>query len=709
MNQLANLVHSLRCVLRTRRRESSLKRSSFAFGFPGFRRATASLVIAGMLLPGCSTTQKTCVQDLQYLDGEKPVQYYKDHNTAIEHPCLRTQTDDAVAVSQEPRNLRRLDEDEVREISLQETIRIALGNNDVIATSGLGGVGGKLVLTNPSAGVSTVYDSAIQETGILFGRRGLEAALADFDTRLSSSFSAGRASDRSNLAGGVHSTAEIGQFNSSLTKALATGANIQVYNNWDYLGTNSATALFPSTYNSTIGAQIRQPLLAGGGVEFTRIAGPSDPAFGSITGVSQGILIARINQDISLADFESAVIQGLRDLENSYWDLYLNYRRYDTAAAAHQAAFSTWRVEKDKEEVGVGLLENELQARDRLYETRASMELALNEIYKSEAEVRRLMGLPMNDGTILRPADEPTVAEIRPDWDASVLDGLVHRVELRQQKWQIKSLQLQLSAARSLVRPRLDAIADYGVNGFGDRAFGSNVNGPGGQPVGNAYGSMVHDDLESWTLGMQFSMPLGLRQARSQVRNLELQLARANAILNAQERDIAHDIATAIQDVAANYKAAQSSESRYNAAIERARILMEAEKLGRKETTVDLVLRAQESAAQAERAYFEQVISYNKAITALHLATGKLLDFNHVYLAEGRWSPEAYDDAMLRAVGRTHAKDNPHLESSPGPFASPAPVDDVEIRRPVKREPGSAVPAPPEEASDVVPTTPEAN
>ena len=59
----------------------------------------------------------------------------------------------------------------------------ALSHNEIIETTALGGVGSKVVLTNP-AGVASVYDSAIQETGILFGRRGMDAALSDFDARL---------------------------------------------------------------------------------------------------------------------------------------------------------------------------------------------------------------------------------------------------------------------------------------------------------------------------------------------------------------------------------------------------------------------------------------------------------------------------------------------------------------------------------------------
>jgi outer membrane protein TolC len=506
----------------------------------------------------------------------------------------------------------------------------------------------------------------------------------------------GRNSNRVNAAGAPHITAETATFSSALSKSFASGASFRVGSDWDYLGTNSAGVLFPSQYSGNIGASIRQPLLAGSGVEFTRVAGPVNPAFGAITGVSQGVTIARINQDLTLAEFEIAVRNGISDIENAYWDLYFSYRQYDTAVTSHESAFESWRQARANLDVGTGLQEDELLARDRFYETETQVELALNNLYKAEAELRRLAGLPMNDGQVLRPSESPAIAKFEPDWHACVVEGLTYRTELRRQKWQIKSLQLQLNAARSLVRPRLDAIASYDVNGFGDRLLGENTTDPvTGLPVRNAFGSMTADDLESWTMGMAFSMPLGLREARSQVRNYELQLARATAVLAAQERSIAHDIATAIQDVTAAWTATQSNQNRYEAAAERVEIITFAYENGRRDATLDLVLRAQASAAQAENAYFQQVVAYNKAITALHLATGQLLTVNNIYLAEGRWCEEAYCDAELRAVERTQARDNEHLETAPHEFVSPGPPGTVELVRP-KFEDQSADVAPAE-------------
>ena len=92
---------------------------------------------------------------------------------------------------------------------------------------------------------------------------------------------------------------------------------------------------------------MRHPLLAGAGTEYTRIAGPRLGRFGgatSIVGVNQGVMISRINNDISLSDFEAAIRNLVKDIEDLYWDLHLAYRVYHTQKVALDSAEQTWRM-----------------------------------------------------------------------------------------------------------------------------------------------------------------------------------------------------------------------------------------------------------------------------------------------------------------------------------------------------------------------------
>ena len=209
------------------------------------RFVLAATISSSIVLSGCSMHRKKQPGELQYWDGDKPITSYRGHNTSIEHAALDNITAHAVQISGTPRNLQRNVDDEVREVTLHEMMLAALSHNEIIETTALGGVGSKVVLTNPN-GVASVYDSAIQETGVLFGRRGLDAALSDFDTRLNSSLTFNGGTNRQNSPGFGLTPAlasidtQNGAFNTGLSKSFATGASVAVNSNFSDNFSNSA-------------------------------------------------------------------------------------------------------------------------------------------------------------------------------------------------------------------------------------------------------------------------------------------------------------------------------------------------------------------------------------------------------------------------------------------------------------------------------------
>jgi len=60
-------------------------------------------------------------------------------------------------------------------------------------------------------------------------------------------------------------------------------------------------------------------------------------------GVYNGVLIARVRTDVSLADFEIGIRNLLSNVENAYWDLSYAYRDLDTKVRARDTALESWR------------------------------------------------------------------------------------------------------------------------------------------------------------------------------------------------------------------------------------------------------------------------------------------------------------------------------------------------------------------------------
>jgi hypothetical protein len=212
-------------------------------------------------------------------------------------------------------------------------------------------------------------------------------------------------------------------------------------------------------------------------------------------------------------------------------------------------------------------------------------------------------------------------------------------------------------------------------------------------------------DVETvgWTLGLQANWPIGFRSAKAQVRNIELRLAKAQRVLQEQEQEISHELAVAFQEVARAYNAAELNMNRLIAARENVQYLEPHIREG--DMLLDELLRAQLRQAEAETAYYQSLVDYNKSLMDLQFRKGTLLEHNNVMLAEGPWCPEAYEDAAHHAQARSHAKPTTKLRDKPEPFASRAPVGGVHFTNPaaMPMEPTPMPTLPPVGASTVPP------
>ena len=204
------------------------------------------------------------------------------------------------------------------------------------------------------------------------------------------------------------------------------------------------------------------------------------------------MLVARLNTDVALTDFEIAVRDLMSNVENAYWDLYFGYRDLDAKIKARDEALETWRSVYALYEAGRtgGEAENEAQAREQYFRFQEDVQNALSGeildgtrigngsgggtfrptggVLVAERRLRLLMGLPPSDGRLIRPTDEPIMAKVDFDWEQASGEAAMRRAELRRQKWQIRRRELELIASKNFLLPRLDAVGRYRWRGFGD-------------------------------------------------------------------------------------------------------------------------------------------------------------------------------------------------------------------------------------------------
>ncbi|MEZ6124959.1 MAG: TolC family protein [Planctomycetaceae bacterium] len=625
------------------------------------------MLLTAIMLQGCAVGPYR----LQYLwRHDEGLSYYVDKASAIEYPtepeCVRSDP----ALYAAPRRIDSLDEVEPREISLNECIRLALAKGAILRDGSSLGSPGNPILARPNQAPSTL-DPAIQSTGFLFGNRGYEAALSDFDALFTSTLNWGRNETPQNAANiGINAgqtlTQETFQNSNRIEKPFANGGTFAVQADVNYEGNNRTSGqLFPSAYTGLFQTEYRQPLWAGAGTEFTRIAGPLSQSLRGVSGVSQGVLISRINGDIALTQFEQSVSTLVRDVEREYWDLNLALRLYESEKDAFNDLVILFDRLKEREEAGDAIL----QAESRIFEADARLRGSLADVLDKETRLRRLCNLPLNDGQFLYPTDAPAEAKLEPLWEASLQEALARRVELRRQKWEIKSLELQLKAANSLTHPRLDGVMQYRVNALGDQlGFAAD------QSLDTMLDNLSSGQNTGWNAGIQMSLPVGLRLARTQVRNYELRLRKARVMLQAQEWEVAYELAGSMLEMQRWYQLADSTTNRIDTASEYATLVEERVNSSERNNPdlLNLLLQAKIQQRDAGQAYMRSIIEYNKAIAEMKFRKGTNLTDNGVYLAEGNWHPAAAPFAMQRAVSRTYAKDKHRLRTEPIEFVAGA-------------------------------------
>lgn len=641
-------------------------------------RILGPLVVAALVLPGCISLTW---QDPFHADGD--TEHFKYVATQIEYADVDSSPNVEYASTEAPRSLDADQPTEYWDITVEEVVRYALDNSKVMRD--LGGI----VIRTPSQATTTI-DPGIRETD---PQVGVAAALSAFDASFASSafFEYNdRALNNTFFGGGTRNLKQdVSVIQTQIAKRAVTGTEFTLRNITDYDANNAPGNSFQSVWNTAIEAEVRHPLLLGGGVDFNRITGASN-----VPGIYNGVVIARLNMDLNLSDFEISVRDFVSNLENAYWDLYFAYRDLESKIKARDSALRTWQAVKALEGRRGGEADKETQAREQYYRFKEEVQNALNGrlvqgtqtnngstpgtfrgslgVFVAERRLRLLMELPINDHRLLRPADKPPLAEIVFDWDEVVLEGLTRRAELRKQKWLVKRRELELAASRRYLLPTLDAVARYRWRGFGRDLFRQHdVNAADiadmnrfGNPnirseANNAFDSLVNGDFQEWQLGVELSFPFGYRRAHAAVRNAELRLARSRVVLKEQERDVVFGMSNAVSEMKRAYQVVETNFRRRLAAQQQVAAVQIA--LENEDTTIDVLLEAQRRLATADSSYYRALSEYVLSIKNIHFEKGSLLEFNEIQLAEGLWPVKAYWDAKKRH----------HLQSRPLKFLNP--------------------------------------
>lgn len=481
-------------------------------------------------------------------------------------------------------------------LSLSEVLNISLQNLDVVRV--LSGV------TANSTG-RTIYDVAINNTGIDV-QRGL------FDPNLS----ANNLWTQNRLPSAVpdlidptitnlESTRNNRHaLNFGLSQRLLTGGNID----FGVVGSNNRfpnliTPLNPQI-NSSPSLQFTQPLLQGAGRAVNEAP----------------IVIAMIDTERSFFQFKDSVQRHVLSVVQGYWQLVqARTELWAREQQVRQLQFALKRAE-DRVEVGDARLGELSQARVAFENFRAGLLIAEGNLLARESALRNVLGLSPFDNDRIFPTS-PLIDE-RLEWNWNELLDLAeqYRPDVIELKLILEADQQRLLVRQNDTLPRLDAIALYRWNGIeGTMPNGSQISGGG---------------FDDWALGVNFSVPLGLRTARASLRQQELLIQRDQLNLQQGLHQASHDLAVTVR----NLELAYAQYRRYQEVRQAAQDNLDQQiEIGNELEQFIVLLQAIVDWGNAVSSEAQALVLYNSELAALELQTGTILESHGIAFVEERF------------------------------------------------------------------------
>jgi outer membrane protein TolC len=338
------------------------------------------------------------------------------------------------------------------------------------------------------------------------------------------------------------------------------------------------------------------------------------------------ITIAQQNRRISLLEFRKQVETTLRDLETAYWQLVDAERGVKIDEQLLSETINTANILERR--LGQDVTRVQLAQANAFVQTRrATLIRSKAHVRDLSDQIKRIINdpeLPISSGTLILPADSPLEEPVHFDLPDQVNTALQNRYELGEQQLKIDQASTYLMVARNFLLPQLNFVGSLGTQGLaGD--FGEAIEGQG---------------HVSYSAGLQFSVPIGNRDARAIYRRTVLSREQAMTQYQSDVEQVTLDVKIAMREVQTTWDEMYQRRRATFAQADSLLALQQREEGGEPltPTFVQLKLDTQGDLAQARHDESTAISNYNVAIASLEFAKGTILRYNNVVLEEDKLS-----------------------------------------------------------------------
>ena len=407
--------------------------------------------------------------------------------------------------------------------------------------------------------------------------------------------------------------------NVSVSRLFKTGATATGTASIARNMTNSFFTLFAPAYLTSIGAQVRQPLLRGRQTDAARTQ----------------LTVTALGRDRSRATLEQRVQNIVASVEQAYWSLVAARRevdvRRDAVALAEQQRSDTQTRIDARTAAALDIAQPTAEVERRRGDFFAAQEQAA----RAERTLKLLMTDDPSDpiwSQTLVPSNPPDIDSTPVDVQKGLADAMTHRPELAAASADVSVATAQTALAKDALRPQVDVVAGYTMRGLAGTHNPETVTFPGvitpfpdvlGGALWTSYDALLRQRFPDASIGVSVDVPLGRRAAKGDYAAAQAQQRQAMLAQSSQRNRIAVDVldsATALQTAISRVQAARAGLDAANTQLR-----AEQERFTAGTSTNFLVLTRQNDLEQAQLTEISALTEYRRALTEFARATGMLL------------------------------------------------------------------------------------
>lgn len=350
-------------------------------------------------------------------------------------------------------------------------------------------------------------------------------------------------------------------------------------------------------YSGSLGAKYTQSLLRG---------------LGASAELPTALVVAHKHADAADQKFQKEIIDLVATTETQYWDMVFAIRNLANKRTALELAQKLLKENAIRVQVGAMAPIEVTFAESQVAKAELDIITCEAEALNAQDTLIRALYPAAGRPAALEPTDAPTLSHIQLEEAAAIRMALARRVELKEARVGREIAKARESAAGNHARPKLDAYVAYsGASG--------NYGGLGA----------VHEDLAGfrnpgYTFGLTFAFPIRNREARGRRSAARADLLHQELRLRDQELSIALEVSKALRAVEAAAKGVKAAaKTRY---FQEKNMDAEKQKFENGLSTNFTVLQVMTNLDSARNDELTSQIKYAKAVTAMEVAVGNLME-----------------------------------------------------------------------------------